>query len=144
MMTKVSFLGGITAEFELPDDWTDRSIASFAGPEPKQMRSSKAARLRTSFTVSTDDAEPTETLEAIMAQTRTPPGVDVILDELTPEPMRSYRRVFRFQDPMTGTLIQQQYQIFFHEGRRYTAILSCEPMRYGPESRNVELHPRTR
>ena len=143
-MAKIAFLGGLSVDLDLPEGWSERSIASFAGPEPKQNRASKTARLRTAFTVSTDELREGETLETIKAETRTPPGVDVVRDEITHDELPSYRRVFRFQDPMTGTLIQQQYQIFFLEGRRYTAILSCEPMRYGPESRNVELHPRSR
>jgi hypothetical protein len=141
-MAKVSFMGVLDTEFELPAGWEERSIASFTGPvsQGPEMRTTKVSKMRTSYTVTSEPAASTD-LTAIKAKTPVPRGVDLVKDEISTQKFPHFLRVLRFKDPITGMLIQQRHQVFHHQGRRYTAILSCEPLRYGTEARMVELTP---
>lgn len=140
-MSRVSFLGGLSCEINLPAGWTDRTIASFCGPEPQRMRASKTASIRTSLTVSAEPV-PEETLEQFQASQNEYPGVEIVEDRIDAQPVPTYTRTLRFQDPMSGVLIQQRFQTLDIEDRRYTVVLSADPLRFRDATKTTSVLPK--
>ena len=132
-----------TAPNLAPEGWQDWSAYRFLAPERKQMvgrlLTAQLPGIRGQLTITWEPVE-NKTLAQLMLERPLPFGV---MHVGTTEDAGKVRRVFRFQDPLKGWLIQQSQTFILADGRLYTMTLSADPMHFAACEADMKNSRRT-
>jgi hypothetical protein len=129
----------------VPEGWEDASAYRYVAPEKRAMVGRIFAQqlpgIRAQLSVTFEVVDGARSLAELLLERPLPIGVthvstsEVAHDEI--------RRVFRFQDPIHGWLIQQS-QTYKKDGDRlYTTLLTADPLQFSAAEAEMKKSKRT-
>jgi hypothetical protein len=117
-----------------PNGWHDRSTYRFMAPDKKvivgRIMSAQLPTIRAQLSITSEEIDESMALESIMTERPLPHGVVPVSSTDVGGQPPQFKRVFRFNDPINGWLIQQS-QTFIKDGNRlYTILLTADPLNF--------------
>lgn len=130
-----------------PSGWEDVSAIRYMAPATSQqavvgkLLPKQVSHVRDQMTVVWETIEDAPTLEAILQERPLYEGIQVISQQALSATRA--KRVYRFNDPLDGTVIQQS-QEFVLDGRTlYTMTITSDPIRFGSVVKQMQTSKRT-
>jgi hypothetical protein len=126
-----------------PKGWLNRSTYRFMAPDKKaivgRIMSAQMPSIRAQLSITSEDVAESVALQAILATRPLAPGVTPVS---VTEVAGQVTRVFRFNHPLHGWMIQQS-QTFIKAGTRlYTILLTADPLNFAAAEQEARRSPR--
>ena len=136
-----------TLRLPLPEGWRNESVLCFIAP-PNEQRAGmlvkqKTSALRASYSVVWEEADADLDIEALQAHAPPPAKVVGLKTSVESHQPPVLRRTFRYTDPLSGAVLQQEQTLIAVAEHLYTVTLTAEPLHFAEHRKDIAQSPRS-